>query len=53
MSLLRAISTKGAKKRRRANRTAGSPRFAITDTIEVIGGAKPKTLNEFLREERA
>jgi uncharacterized protein YbjT (DUF2867 family) len=38
---------------RLANTEPQAPRFAITDTIEVIGGAKPKTLNEFLREERA
>jgi hypothetical protein len=27
-------------------------RFAVTDTIERIGGAKPKTFEAFVREHR-
>ena len=38
---------------RLANTEPQASRFTITDTIEVMGGAKPKTLNEFLRKERA
>ena len=40
----------------RSLRTAGfspdSARFEVTDTIEVIGGAKPKAFEEFVREEQ-
>jgi uncharacterized protein YbjT (DUF2867 family) len=31
----------------------GSARFKITDTIEEIGGAKPKTFEEFVREQQS
>ncbi len=30
-----------------------SARFQVTDTIERLGGAKPKTFEEFVREERS
>ena len=40
----------------RAFRTFGlrpdAARFAVTDTIEQLGGAKPKTFEEFVREEQ-
>jgi hypothetical protein len=36
-----------------ANTEPQAPRFKVTDTIEVIGGTKPKTFEEFLRGERA
>jgi uncharacterized protein YbjT (DUF2867 family) len=40
----------------RALRTAGvdpeSARFQVTDTIEGLGGAKPRTFEEFVREEQ-
>lgn len=41
----------------RSFRVAGlrseSVRFQVTDTIERLGGAKPKTFEEFVREERS
>jgi hypothetical protein len=41
----------------RSLRTAGSgPEpvlFQVTDTIEKLGGAKPKTFEEFVREEQS
>jgi uncharacterized protein YbjT (DUF2867 family) len=39
----------------RAIRAAGSDaaRFSVTDTIQVLGGAKPKTFEEFIREEKS
>jgi uncharacterized protein YbjT (DUF2867 family) len=40
----------------RAFRTSGAnsknARYAITDSIETLGGTKPKTFEEFVREER-
>jgi hypothetical protein len=27
--------------------------YAITDTIEILGGAKPKTFEAFMRQERS
>ncbi len=39
----------------RAIRTFDRPdaaRFAVTDTIEKLGGAKPKTFEAFVREEQ-
>ena len=32
-----------------ANTEPQAPCFKVTDTIEVIGGTKPKTFEEFLR----
>ena len=26
--------------------------FAVTDTIELVGGAKPKTFEQFVREQQ-
>ncbi|MBV9274473.1 MAG: NmrA family NAD(P)-binding protein [Verrucomicrobia bacterium] len=39
----------------RAIRAAGSDaaRFSVTDTIQVLGGAKPKTFEDFIREEKS
>ena len=30
-----------------------TPRFEVTDTIEKLGGAKPKTFEAFVREEQS
>jgi uncharacterized protein YbjT (DUF2867 family) len=37
----------------RTFRAMGRTRLAITDTIETLGGAKPKTFEAFVREEKA
>jgi uncharacterized protein YbjT (DUF2867 family) len=34
------------------NQPRAAGRFAVTDTIETIGGAKPKTFEAFVREEQ-
>ena len=38
---------------RAASLSAEAARFAVTDTIEKIGGAKPKTFEQFVREQRS
>jgi uncharacterized protein YbjT (DUF2867 family) len=39
------------KSLRAASLSAEAGRFAVTDTIEEIGGAKPKTFEQFVREQ--
>jgi uncharacterized protein YbjT (DUF2867 family) len=41
------------KSLRAAGLSAESGRFAVTDTIEKIGGAKPKTFEQFVREQQS
>jgi uncharacterized protein YbjT (DUF2867 family) len=36
-----------------ASLSAEAARFAVTDTIEKIGGAKPKTFEQFVREQQS
>jgi uncharacterized protein YbjT (DUF2867 family) len=38
---------------RNASRRPGPAAFAVTETIERFGGAKPKTFEQFVREERS
>jgi len=38
---------------RAASLSAEAGRFAVTDTIERIGGAKPKTFEQFVREQQS
>ena len=40
------------KSLRAASLSAEAARFAVTDTIEKIGGARPKTFEQFVREQR-
>ena len=40
------------KSLRAASLSAEAARFAVTDTIEKIGGAKPKTFEQFVREQQ-
>ena len=37
---------------RGASLSADAARFAVTDTIEKIGGARPKTFEQFVREQQ-
>jgi uncharacterized protein YbjT (DUF2867 family) len=41
------------KSLRAAGLSAEAGRFAVTDTIEKIGGGKPKTFEQFVREQQA
>jgi hypothetical protein len=41
------------KSLRAASLSAEGARFAVTDTIEKIGGAKPKTFEQFVREQQS
>jgi uncharacterized protein YbjT (DUF2867 family) len=41
------------KSLRAASLSAEAARFAVTDTIEKIGGAKPKTFEQFVREQQS
>jgi len=41
------------KSLRAASLSAEAARFAVTDTIEKIGGAKPKTFEHFVREQQS
>ena len=41
------------KSLRAAGLSAEIARFAVTDTIEKIGGARPKTFEEFVREQQS
>jgi uncharacterized protein YbjT (DUF2867 family) len=41
------------KSLRAASLSAEAGRFAVTDTIEEIGGAKPKTFEQFVREQQS
>src|SRR3954449_4970826 len=41
------------KSLRSASLSAEAGRFAVTDTIEKIGGAKPKTFEQFVREQQS
>jgi len=41
------------KSLRAASLSPEAGRFAVTDTIEKIGGAKPKTFEQFVREQQA
>jgi uncharacterized protein YbjT (DUF2867 family) len=41
------------KSLRAASLSEEAARFAVTDTIEKIGGAKPKTFEQFLREQQS
>jgi uncharacterized protein YbjT (DUF2867 family) len=41
------------KSLRSAGLSAEAARFAVTDTIEKIGGAKPKTFEQFVREQQS
>jgi uncharacterized protein YbjT (DUF2867 family) len=41
------------KSLRGASLSAEAARFAVTDTIEKIGGAKPKTFEQFVRERQS
>src|SRR6266567_2096654 len=41
------------KSLRAASLSAEAGRFAVTDTIEKIGGAKPKTFEQFVREQQS
>lgn len=41
------------KSLRAASLSAEAARFAVTDTIEKIGGAKPKTFEQFVRERQS
>jgi uncharacterized protein YbjT (DUF2867 family) len=41
------------KSLRAASLSAEAARFAVTDTIEEIGGAKPKTFEQFVREQQS
>src|SRR5437763_1075907 len=41
------------KSLRAAGLSAEAGRFAVTDTIEKIGGAKPKTFEQFVREQKS
>src|SRR3954470_13906417 len=41
------------KSLRSASLSAEAARFAVTDTIEKIGGVKPKTFDQFVREQQS
>ena len=41
------------KSLRAASLSAEAARFAVTDTIQKIGGAKPKTFEQFVREQQS
>lgn len=41
------------KSLRAASLSAEAARFAVTDTIEKIGGAKPKSFEQFVREQQS
>ena len=41
------------KSLRAASLSVEAARFAVTDTIEKIGGARPKTFEQFVREQQS
>lgn len=41
------------KSLRAASLSAEAARFAVTDTIEKVGGAKPKSFEQFVREQQS